>query len=393
MPKKIKVLIPDGEYALALPVIRSLGVAGEMEIEVVALNRWYGAAASRYCSGVHLTSAGLQDAVRLDAILNAVTRSRPDVILPTSLEGARLTLDGLSEISRLGAAAILPDRQTLELANDKASLCGFAKSLGLLVPSFLVYPDQVPDPSKLDTIAYPVLRKPAAMCGGLGIQSFNDALELKRFLAQDPSAKSNARCLLQDYLQGSDISLNVLCRDGEILAHTIQSNTIRMYPRFGAAAGMHFLRDDAVMEMGRRLMSALRWNGVANLDMIRCSSTGKVLLLEVNPRFWSSLMGSTHAGVNFPLLAVRCALGLAVPATDYQEISFVDKSIVFEEFGRNLLGRPRLPRFRFRNSSLASVVNDPKPVIAGFCDGLRRRLTRGKKEAVNDAAVQETAGA
>jgi predicted ATP-grasp superfamily ATP-dependent carboligase len=44
------------------------------------------------------------------------------------------------------------------------------------------------------------------------------------------------------------------------------------------------------------------------------AATGVAYLMEINGRFWGSLQLAIDAGVDFPLLLVRCALGEPVPA-------------------------------------------------------------------------------
>ena len=50
--------------------------------------------------------------------------------------------------------------------------------------------------------------------------------------------------------------------------------------------------------------------------MIECKrdpATGRHVIMEVNGRLWGSLQLAIDAGVDFPLLLARCALGLVVP--------------------------------------------------------------------------------
>ena len=63
------------------------------------------------------------------------------------------------------------------------------------------------------------------------------------------------------------------------------------------------------MTVANKLVHELGWSGVANIDM-RYDARHKIpMVLELNGRYWFSLLGSLNAGVNFPLLACEMCLG------------------------------------------------------------------------------------
>ncbi len=377
--KAISVLIPDGEHPLALRVIRSLGFSRRVTVDVMTSDRWLPARFSRFCRRCHFTTARLAEPERGPAILDALGQAPVDVLLPVSVEGIRLVLAQRQALASHAALPPLPDSATLETANDKTALHRLARCCRVPVPPSLVFPDDVPEPEALRGLAYPVLLKPAAWDGGQGFRLFHEPRSLATFLEADPAAPTGARYLLQSYLPGSDFGLNVLCRQGSILAFTVQKNPLRVSPPFGPAAGIHFVRDPEPLEIGRRLLSALRWDGVANLDMLRCAATGETMLLEMNPRYWRTLIGSLCAGVNFPYLACLAALGRPLPPTEYRTIAYAERSVAFREALRAAAGRALLPGFCLANTSLSATLKDPLPDLASDCRRLVKRYHRWRR--------------
>jgi len=53
---------------------------------------------------------------------------------------------------------------------------------------------------------------------------------------------------------------------------------------------------------GTALLDELDWHGVAMVEFLRNPDTGEFELMEINPRFWSSLPFTVQAGVDFPHL-------------------------------------------------------------------------------------------
>ena len=64
---------------------------------------------------------------------------------------------------------------------------------------------------------------------------------------------------------------------------------------------------------GTALLDELDWHGVAMVEFLRNPDTGEFELMEINPRFWSSLPFTVQAGVDFPHLYWLQATGRALP--------------------------------------------------------------------------------
>jgi predicted ATP-grasp superfamily ATP-dependent carboligase len=58
-----------------------------------------------------------------------------------------------------------------------------------------------------------------------------------------------------------------------------------------------------------RLLRALSWQGVAQLDFRHDPKTGRFALLEINGRFWGSVAVAVEAGLDFPFYAWQLAHG------------------------------------------------------------------------------------
>jgi len=81
-------------------------------------------------------------------------------------------------------------------------------------------------------------------------------------------------------------------------------------------------------------LKALNYQGVACIDLRR-STTGKVYLLEINARYWGSMMASlTKAGVNFPLLMLKLTVDEIAPSYQRKEGSQLSLQSFVKQFLR-----------------------------------------------------------
>lgn len=122
----------------------------------------------------------------------------------------------------------------------------------------------------------------------------------------------------QRFLDGTEYCYRALCRDGEPLVST-QKRLVRgyKYPR-GPSVCHEAVDDSRLEELGASLLSELDWDGVASVGFIR-DADGTFRLLEINPRFWSSLPMDRHAGVDYPDYVYRLARGDSIPETPAYE--------------------------------------------------------------------------
>ncbi|MGZ4416795.1 MAG: ATP-grasp domain-containing protein [Gaiellaceae bacterium] len=67
-----------------------------------------------------------------------------------------------------------------------------------------------------------------------------------------------------------------------------------------------------LVEPAQRLVQAARLEGVSEIEFRRDAS-GRLLLMEINPRLPATVELAVRAGVDFPLLVYRWALGRSLP--------------------------------------------------------------------------------
>lgn len=60
---------------------------------------------------------------------------------------------------------------------------------------------------------------------------------------------------------------------------------------------------------GLKILDTLDWHGPADVEFKRDERTGEFKLMEVNPRFWSSVPFAVQAGAGFPLYCWLVATG------------------------------------------------------------------------------------
>lgn len=375
MLEKSSVLLPDGESPFAVSVARCLSSIPGITAHALSNTSNCALRYSRACQSFRVMERS-EATLSLSAISRALALTGATVLLPVDTTAIRFVSANHERLKEMAAIAPVPALESLELVENKWVLVGFLGHHAIAHPDTLLASDDDQFARSLSAFPFPVLLKPATGSNGRGIHGFADRNSLLGFLRSD--REPQRQCIVQAYVPGEDIDCSVLCHHGEILAYTIQNGFIPGPRQFAPAGGITFLEDDQVLSTVAELMGRLRWNGVAHVDLRYDSRGGKPVVIEVNPRFWGSLLGSLAAGVNFPELSCCAALGKPFSRPLGRQTRFVSAGTAVRQWLRPPW-RDRAASFSFRETSVRHVITDPGPesfdaIKASW--GVMRKLSR-----------------
>ncbi len=294
-----KALVLGSDHSSFLSVIRSLGRRG-IEVHIAWCPEDAPAARSRYVSRAHRLPHPADD--RWAQALAELMRTESfDLVLPTNdptlipLQLARAELETAGRIYLLGDRAF-------EITFDKVKTRQLAVAHDVPVaPGRLVSsPEQID--AILATAAYPLVIKPQL--------SFNsDDLDQRNSVCR-VDERSDAReaieerlwlghVLVEECIEGPGWGMEVLASDGEILLSQ-QHERLHEPQRSGGSSYRRTVpRHPAFLDAVTRLVSDLRYTGVAMFEF-KGDPDGRWVLIEINGRFWGSLPLSLAAGIDFP---------------------------------------------------------------------------------------------
>lgn len=310
------ILVTDGEERAALAVTRSLGRSGHA-VHIAASRNASLAGASRYARSETRTPHPLEEPREFFmAVQDIIERRQIQLLLPIS-EAALLAI--LPRRSLLSEVCLpFPSYQSFEKARNKHTVLHAAGRVGLSVPrqQTLCTPADR-EGLNVAELEYPLVLKPShsVVQESHRLRKWSvlhvdtaDAL----LLALDRIPMSAYPILLQERILGPGIGVFLLLWRDQLLA-SFGHRRLREKP---PAGGVSVYREsvtpsDELVDLSRRLLDELRWEGVGMVEYKVQASTGRPYLMEVNPRFWGSLQLAIDAGVDFPAILVAAALGEA----------------------------------------------------------------------------------
>lgn len=319
------MLVTDAGSTKALAIVRSLGKV--MEVWTASASRLDLASWSRYTTR-HLRYPFDKPSELVPWLLNTCREHSIQVVLCPEGQSSFLVSRARDRFAAAGVHAAVPPAAALERVMDKAATIAAAAAVGIPVPRTRVLAhldDAIPAAREL---GYPVVVKPRfseywdgrrfLVSRGVGYARSDDDLRAALRRVQPPSFPPP---LLQEFIPGDGVGFSaVLSPDGSTCAEFAHERLRDLRPTgSGSVLRRSVAIDPQVREWSLALLRSLCWSSVAMVEFRRDSQTGQLYLMEVNGRFWGSVQLAIEAGVNFPEIVVRSALGERSPAPPYRD--------------------------------------------------------------------------
>jgi predicted ATP-grasp superfamily ATP-dependent carboligase len=299
-------------------VVRALGRAGA-QVSVVEQERFATRTPTAFRSRYVSRRDVLPSLGKGDAFMDALARLARDVdvLLPVS---TNVALACAARREKLPVRLPIPPLATLRRANDKSSVLAVARKVGVPIPvTFAPEAEdeledvlariRLPAVVKLRDDEGTVLEPGQRYAVGRTPDEIRRAFRALHALKPFP--------LIQEKVVGDGYGVGILAEEGRILA-AVAHRRVREYPISGGPSALAVsVRDEKLLGYATAVIRELGWSGVA---MVEFKKDNDYRLMEVNPRFWGALPLATAAGVNFPDLLCRRAMGEDIgPPPSYRE--------------------------------------------------------------------------
>ncbi len=145
-------------------------------------------------------------------------------------------------------------------------------------------------------LRFPIVTKPTAKWAGVGFQvhASRDALESA---VKTGKLSATYPVLVQEFVPGRDVGFSFLAKGGRLLAFS-------MFDR-QESEERRFFEDERLIDYCSSLLEDAKYSGVGHFDLRYDPAVDQFQFLELNPRFWASVLVAASAGVNYPALLTR----------------------------------------------------------------------------------------
>lgn len=363
------VIVPGITAPSTVACLRSLNPRGVYTV-VGSETRTTPAAVSRHCDRFVTLPDPRADLEAYGRTLLALAeRSTIETIIPVREEDVYVLSARKDEFADV-VATPWPAFETLQRVQDRVELFAAAEAAGVGMPDTTLLTDW--DDWSRETIVKPRYTVAAPEYIGQEAQGSDIGSTVYHEPGTPPHLESIRETwghvpIVQEYVPDTrEYGFFALYDEGEALA-TFQHCQHRGYKYSGGPSAYRESTDIPDLEAaGLALLDELEWHGLAMVEFLRDPETGEFKLMEINPRFWSSLPFTVRAGVDFPHYYWQLATGEPVDRDPEYEVGIGGHllrgeacylhSVLADEFP--LVDRPNVGSAAW--SVASSIVQQPR---------------------------------
>lgn len=317
-----KVLLLDGYSTRTLACVRSWGRNG-IAFAVGGETRWDMSLFSRYAKERFVYTSPKRDVSKFIQDVNYYSaKFATDCIFPTS-EAAIMACNQCRK--ELHSIPIIPRERDIEVIFSKAKTLELARSVGMDMPAtVLITPWNV---GIIDSIALrlPVVIKSESSEVMLSSRAATSKKTAYAFSREEMKAECESRLsagqsvLLQEFIDGYGVGISGLFAEGRPVALLGHRRVRESNPCGGPSAVAETIELDAqLLQQSTALLEKIGFTGPAMVEYKVDRRDGHPYLMEINGRFWGSILLASAAGLDLPYLYWKMLNGMEIKPEEKQ---------------------------------------------------------------------------
>jgi carbamoyl-phosphate synthase large subunit len=321
-----------------------------------------------------MTDPGMADAtyiepLNLETMIKIIEKERPDAILPNL--GGQTGLNLSSALAQCGALAkynvkvIGVEPEAIRRGEDRLAFKETMEELGIEVPrSEIAY--TVEDAEAIAAkIGLPVIVRPAFTLGGTGGGLAYNIEELRTIASRGIAASMVGEVLIEESVEGwEELELEVI-RDSKNQMITVCF--IENVDAMGVHTGDSFCTapmltiseslQKKLQDFSYKVVERIGVIGGTNIQFAHDPKTGRVVIIEINPRTSrSSALASKATGFPIALISAKLASGLTLDELPYWKEGTLDKYTPTGDYVVVKFARWAFEKFRDAEDRLGSQM-------------------------------------
>jgi carbamoyl-phosphate synthase large subunit len=239
----------------------------------------------------------VHDSRHIPELLALVSRHEIDLVVPLIDSDLAALSRAADRFAELACTVLISDEDVIRTCGDKMLTFAALKSAGIDTPQTWSAEEAL----ALKRHRFPYFLKPRRGSAGKGLFRVDNLDELKVFLKRSPDN------IVQEFVRGDEYTLDVYAGFDGVPRCVVPRK--RLEVRSGEVSKGMIVKDRAVMEIGRQVVSAL--SGCRGVITVQCMLTPRrrIRVIEINPRFGGGAPLAIEAGADFPKWIMAELLG------------------------------------------------------------------------------------
>lgn len=372
-----------GCHKIGLGTIRGLGIKGVPVIGVYYNPLDMGFVSKYVVHNLKVHSPIINEEAFIDDLLSLSSKYKGSVLFASD-DATLLSISKNKAKLKENFIIEAPDWDITKKLLSKELTYSVANEIGVRAPKTYLPTDYNEAKEFSKELGFPCILKPTVS------HLFYNTFKKKMLFINNLNELSNAfdnikdydqQMMLQEFIPGNDaqgVNYNSFIHNGNAIVEFTSEKVRLTPPRIGFPRVIISKKIDAVIEPGRKILNALRYQGFSCTEFKKDKRTENYVLMEINGRQNFSATLAVRCGINFPYITYRNLIDGSVPQLtgDFlKNIYWIDPGKDFVESLRSYK-QEKLPLIDYvkpyinQNVYTVPDLKDIKPFLKRIKDGV-----------------------
>jgi carbamoyl-phosphate synthase large subunit len=307
--------------------------------------------------------------LNLESMIKIIEKERPDAILPNL--GGQTGLNLSASLAQCGALdkynvrviGVEPD--AIRRGEDRLAFKETMLELGIDMPQSKIAHSAKEAEAIAKELGYPVVVRPAYTLGGTGGGLAYNVEELRVIVARGIAASLIGQVLIEESVEGwEELELEII-RDSKnqmitvCFIENVDAMGVHTGDSFCTAPMLTIDTDlqDRLQQFSYKVVERIGVIGGTNIQFAHDPKTGRVVIIEINPRTSrSSALASKATGFPIALISAKLAAGLTLDEIPYWRYGTLDKYTPYGDYVVVKFARWAFEKFRDAEDRLGTQM-------------------------------------
>lgn len=255
-------------------------------------------------------------------VMNIIDLEKPEGVIVAL--GGQTAINLADDLTEAGVKLIGSDSEAIALAEDRDKFIEVLNSLNIPMPEGKAVFNIEDGLKAAKEIGYPVLVRPSYVLGGRMMHIVYDEKSLSGFLSEAVKLNKKHPVLIDKYIVGTECEVDAVCDGKEVFIPGIMEHIEKAGVHSGDSMSVYPTRtlskevEETIIDYANRVGIALHIIGPFNIQFIVEKTTGKVYIIEVNPRSSRTVpFMAKSTGVPVAKIATKVMLGKSLKEQGY----------------------------------------------------------------------------
>ena len=254
-------------------------------------------------------------------------------------------------LEKYNCKVLLNDTEFCNITNNKETTYDFCIN------------NNIPIPPKMTLEDRPIVIKEINGCGSLGLQ-------ILKTINDNSQPFKHEDFIIQKFIEGDEYTCDVISDPNGNVVNIVPKK--RCFVKNGQSFISKIVKDEDIINFVADVCNKLKNKCAINVQVMKEKNTGKIYLIEVNPRFATTIALSIEAGVHIPRMLIENDFevkdyenGLTM-VRDYKEYFMTDSKKIFLTGGAGFIGSNILEQLINETEHLITIYDNLTTVNCGI---------------------------